>query len=171
MHTTHFPAFWRWVLPGLIAGLVFLAIALVTGAISTSFWGMPDGIARTIGLAAPADYGFAAVPVISGIMVHLALSIGLGALFTAIATWRRFQGRRLILAGFLFIMIETPIVLWGILHTVLSADAFHYYLGAIPWWGSVLGHVVYGVLLGWLLTLRSFSPDQRVTQQAAAPGA
>jgi len=44
-----------WALPGLIAGIVFLSIALVTGAIVTNFWALPDAIAHTLGIAALPD--------------------------------------------------------------------------------------------------------------------
>src|ERR687888_466652 len=81
-----------WVLPGFIAGVVFLSIALITGALVTTFWAMPDAIAHALGIAAPAGYGFAPVPVLVGIAVHLAFSIGLGIIFTAFARWRQLHG-------------------------------------------------------------------------------
>jgi hypothetical protein len=97
----------RWVLPGLIAGVVFLGVALLSGTLATATWAMPDAIAQTVGISAPTDYGFAAVPVMVGIAVHLALSIGFGALFTAIASWRRLHGGGLVVAAVIFITLET----------------------------------------------------------------
>ena len=140
-----------WVLPGFIAGVVFLGIALVTGAMVTNFWAMPDAIARAIGIAVPAGYGFAPVPVLVGIVVHLAFSIGLGVIFTAFARWRQLHGWMLVFAGVLFIMVETPISLWVVLHSLLSATTFSYFLSALPWWGSVPGRLLYGLVLGLLL--------------------
>lgn len=113
-----------WVLPGFIAGVVFLSIALVTGAMVTNFWAMPDAIAHVIGIAAPAGYGFALVPVLVGIVVHLVFSITLGVIFTAFARWRRLHGWVLVVVGVLFIMLETPIALWGVLHSLLPTTTF-----------------------------------------------
>jgi hypothetical protein len=140
-----------WVLPGFSAGVVFLSIALVTGAVATNFWAMPDAIAHTIGIATPAGYGFALVPVLVGIAVHLAVSIGLGIIFTAFARGLRLHGWVLVVAGVLFIMLETLIALWVVLHSLLPATAFYDFLGAIPWWGSVFGRCMYGLVLGLLL--------------------
>ncbi len=153
MKTSFFNALSRWVLPGLIAGAVFLVIVLVTGALATTVWAMPDAIAQTIGIAAPAGYGFALVPVVVGIAVHLALSIGLGAMFTAFVRWRRLHGWILVAAAVIFITIETPIALWVVMHTLLPATTFQFFLAAIPWWGSVLGHYLYALSLGLLLAL------------------
>jgi len=124
MRISYFNTLSRWVLPGLIAGAVFLVIALVTGALATTVWAMPDAIAQTIGIAAPARYSFALAPVLVGIAVHLALSIGLGAMFTAFAWKLRLHGWKLVAAAVLFITIETPIALWVVMNNVLPATTF-----------------------------------------------
>ncbi len=142
-----------WILPGLTAGLVFLAIVLLAGALSTNMWAMPDGIARTAGMATPANYGFAPIPVLIGVVVHLALSVVLGVIFTALVRWLRLHGWVLVAAAGVFITIETPIALWGVMHTLLPATTFSYFLAAIPLWGSVAGHYMYALVLGMLLML------------------
>jgi hypothetical protein len=170
MKKTFFGFLSLWILPGLIAGLVFLAIVLLAGALSTSVWAMPDGIARTVGIATPAHYGFAPIPVLVGVVVHLALSIILGAIFTAFVRWRRLHGWILLLAAALFISIETPIALWGIMHTLLPAATFYYFLAAVPLWGSVVGHYMYAQSLGMFVALSPFTtawkPQQTYMQPA-----
>lgn len=160
-----------WLLPGLIAGAVFLVTALVTGALATTAWAMPDAIAETVGIAAPAGYGFALVPVVVGIAVHLALSIGLGALFTAIALRLRLHGWVLVGAAALFITIETAIALWAVMHTLLPAPTFQYFLAAIPFWGSVLGHYLYALILGVLLVRSPFIAVRKPKQSSTRSGA
>jgi hypothetical protein len=155
MKSTYYQALRVWLLPGLIAGLLFLGIALMAGTLTTSTWAMPDAIAHTLGLSAPPDYSFALVPVIVGITVHLGLSIALGAVLAAIASWWQLQGWRLLVAGVLLIGCETPIALWGVLHPLLPIITFHYYLAAVPLWGSVLGHVLYALTLSLLLLVQS----------------
>lgn len=151
MKRSFFKSFSLWVWPGLVAGLVFLAVALISGALTTTVWALPDGIARTLGMDAPAGYAFAPVPVLSGIVVHLAFSIGLGALLAAFVLWRRLHGWMVVVAAVLLVTVETPVALWIVLHNVLPAAAFQYFLSAVPLWGSLLGHYLYALVLGLLL--------------------
>jgi hypothetical protein len=173
MKISFFNALSLWVLPGLIAGVVFLVIAIVIGALATTAWAMPDAIAQVIGIPAPAGYGFASVSVLVGVAVHLALSIGLGALFTVFVRWRRLQGWVLVAAAVIFVTIETPIALWVVLHNLWPATTFSFFLAAIPWWGSVLGHYLYALTLGLLLALNPFitvgwKPQQPSTRVGAS---
>lgn len=157
----------RWFLPGLIAGVVFLAIALLAGALSTTMWAMPEGIAQTVGVNAPVGYGFALGPFLVGIMVHLVLSIGLGAVFTAIALRLRLHGWVLIVATAVFVSVETAVALWVVLHSIESAATFSYFLSAIPLWGSLLGHYAYALVLGLLLVFGPFALKREPQQQIA----
>ena len=172
MKPSFFNSLALWVLPGLVAGVAFLTIALIAGAVTTTVWAMPDAIAQTVGIAAPAEYGFALVPVLAGIAIHLALSIGLGAVFAAFARWRRLHGWLLVVAAAIFITIETPVALWAVLHTLLPATTFHFYLAAIPLWGSLVGHYLYALILGLLLARSPFvvawKAQQPTRQEASA---
>ncbi len=167
MQTPHFHSTFRWFLPGLIAGLVFLAIALLAGALSTTAWAMPEGIARTMGVSAPVGYGFALGPLLVGVVVHLVLSIALGAVFTATALWLRLHGWVLIVAAVIFVSVETAVALWVVLHNVVSATVFRYFLSAIPLWGSLLGHYAYALVLGLLLVFGPFALYRNPQQQNA----
>ncbi len=157
MQTSFFHSTSRWFMPGLIAGIVFLAVALLSGALSTTVWAMPEGIARTVGVSAPVGYSFALVPLLVGIVIHLVLSVALGAVFTAIALRLRLHRWVLVVAAAVFVSVETAVALWVVLHTILSASAFSYFLSAIPWEGSVLGHYAYAFVLGLLLVYGPFA--------------
>jgi hypothetical protein len=152
-------------LPGLIAGIVFLAVALLSGAISTTVWAMPEGIARTVGVSTPSGYDFALGPFLVGVVVHLVLSVLLGALFTAIVLRLRLQSWLLVVAAVVFVSIETAVALWVVLHTILSASAFSYFLSAIPWEGSVIGHYAYALVLGLLLVYGPFAQSSKQQPQ------
>ena len=166
MKTSSFSSLSLWVLPGLTAGAVFLAVALLVSAFTTTVWAVPDSIAQAIGMAAPAGYGFALVPVVVGVAVHLAFSIGLGAIFTALAQRLQLHGWLLVAAAVTFIGIETPITLWGVLYHLLPATTFQYFLHALLFWGSFLGRMMYGLTLGLFLD-RLWKPQQYFTSQAA----
>ena len=165
MQTSLFRSTSRWFLPGLIAGVVFLAIAMLSGTFSTTVWAMPEGIAQTVGVSAPIGYGFALEPLLVGIVVHLVFSIALGAIFTATALRLRLHGWVLVAAAAVFVSVETAVALWVVLHTMLSASAFSYYLSAIPWWGSVFGHYAYALVLGLLLVSGPFALNRESRQQ------
>lgn len=167
MQTSLFHSTLRWFLPGLIAGTVFLAIALLAGALSTTVWAMPEAIAQTVGVSAPVGYGFALGPLLVGVVVHLVLSVGLGAVFTAIALWLRLHGWVLVAAAAVFVSVETAVALWVVLHNMLSATAFSYYLSAIPLWGSLLGHYAYALVLGLLLVFGPFALTRKPQRQTA----
>ncbi len=160
------PAFFTssslWVLPGLLAGVVFLVVAMVAGALATTAWAMPEAIAQVIGVVAPAGYEFAPVPLLVGIVAHLALSVGLGTLFAAFIRWRRLHGWMVVVAAVIFVTIETPIALWGVMHTLLPATTFHFFLAAVPLWGSVLGHYMYALILGLLLMFNPLIAARKV---------
>jgi len=137
----------RWLLPGLIAGVAFLGTAMVAGSFVTTAWAMPVAIAASVGMATH-GYGFQLVPVVVGVTVHLTISMALGAVFTEIARRLRLHGLRLVVGTWLLSGLETPISIWVILHTVLSASTFHFFLGAIPFWASITGRNLYGLVLG-----------------------
>jgi hypothetical protein len=139
----------QWLLPGLVAGAAFLAVAFLAGALTTTPWAMPDAVAAVLGVAT-SGYRFAAVPVLVGVAAHLAVSTVLGVLYLAIARRLRLRRGLLVLGAWVFSGVETPISLWGILHTVLAPQTFHYFLDAVPFWASFLGHNVYGLVLGLL---------------------
>ncbi len=164
MQTSRFNANSRWFMPGLIAGLVFLAIALLFGALSTTVWAMPEGIARTVGVNAPTSYSFALAPVLIGVVVHLVLSIVLGAIFTALALWLRLRGWVLVVAAVVFVSVETASALWVVLHNIVSGAVFTYFLSAIPWEGSVIGHYAYALVLGLLLAVGPFAINRKSPQ-------
>jgi hypothetical protein len=143
---------YRWLLPGLVAGVAFLAVVVAAGALDTSVWAVPDGIAAVLGVGSR-GYRYQGAAVLVGVAAHLAVSVLLGVLYLAIARRLRLRGALLVLGAWLFSGIETPVSLWGVVHTIVSGSTFHYYLDAVPFWASFLGHTVYGLVLG-LMSVR-----------------
>ena len=73
----------EWVLPGLVAGIVFAMFAMVVGIFTSALWAPPQGITQAIGIG-PDGHDFHAVPFILGLMGHMMNSIILGAIFVAV---------------------------------------------------------------------------------------
>jgi hypothetical protein len=144
-------------LPGLVAGLAFLAVAMVAGMSTTTAWGMPDAIAAAVGIPVR-GYGFQPLPVVVGVAVHLTVSMMLGALYQAIAQRLHLHRGRLVFGAWLFSGLETPVSIWGVLHTVLPASTFRFFLGALPFWASLAGRHAYGLVLGLAIAMMQQSP-------------
>jgi hypothetical protein len=68
----------NWILPGLIAGLVFAMWAMVVGLFTSTLWAPPQGIAQSIGIGSP-GHSFQAVPFVAGLMGHMMNSIVIGS--------------------------------------------------------------------------------------------
>ncbi len=168
MKTSLYSSTARWIMPGLIAGLVFLAIVLLSGVYSTTLWAMPEGIARTVGVSASAGYSFSFVPVFIGVVVHLVLSIALGALFTALALKMRLHGWMLVVAAAVFVSSATGFALCGFLHVIASSATCSYFWAASTGWGSVIGHYAYALVLGLLLMVGPYAINRNREPQLRA---
>jgi hypothetical protein len=137
----------QWLVPGLAAGLVFLAFEMLAGATSTSAWQFPEAIAQTIGIGSPtADFQPSAF--VAGIAIHFAFSVALGVLFVAAAHRLRLSGARLLIGAIVFIYAESAISIWAVLHSLFPAT-LPVLLGAVPFWASLLGRTAFGLTLGW----------------------
>ncbi|MBV9322216.1 MAG: hypothetical protein JO352_00345 [Chloroflexi bacterium] len=133
------PSASRWLVPGLTAGAVFLGIELLAGWLTTSLWSFPEAIAEMIGV--PPSWS---LPV--GIIVHFTFSLGLGAVFVALAERFQLRGLKLLAAGVLFIMAESPISIWLVLNT-LYPTTLPILFAAVPFWASLLGRIAFGLTL------------------------
>jgi hypothetical protein len=129
----------RYLVPGLSAGAVFLSIELLAGAFTTDLWRFPAAIAETIGVNSPL------APAL-GVVIHFAGSMLLGALFVVCAERFQLRGRRLLAAGVLFMLAESPISIWLVLHT-LFPTTLPILFDAVPFWASLLGRIMFGVVL------------------------
>jgi hypothetical protein len=135
----------RFVVPGLIAGTGFMGFEMVVGAMTTSAWSFPQSIVQTIGMGAPTSQ-LDVAQLVLGVAIHLAFSVGLGALFVAIAERFGLSGRRLFAAGVLYMWAESFISIWLVLHTLLP-DTLPILFAAVPFWASFVGRSAFGILL------------------------
>jgi hypothetical protein len=156
----------RWVLPGLYAGTLFLLLEILIGAFTTTPWAFPEGVAEVVRIGRP-TYDLQPVPLMTGLVVHLTVSVGLGALFTGIAGRLRLRGGRLIIGSWLFSGTETAVVIWGVLHPLFPTTV-HYLLNAIPLAASIAGHNLFGLSLGLILSREHRRPVPRDDRHRAA---
>jgi len=129
----------RYLIPGVSAGAIFLGIELLAGAFTTDLWRFPTAIAETIGVDSPL------APAL-GVVIHFACSMMLGALFVACAERLQLRGRRVLAAGVLFMLAESAISIWLVLHT-LFPTTLPILFDAVPFWASLLGRIMFGVVL------------------------
>ena len=156
----------KWVLPGLLAGLVFAMWAMVVGLFTSTLWAPPQGIAQSIGVGTP-GHNFQLVPFVAGLMGHMMNSIVLGAIFIAIARALRVHGPIAVFGGMIYGLIAYVAMYWVLLRGVLSSTSASF-LSANPEWSWVAGHLMFGVVLG---ALAAYGPLRTLYGQTARPTA
>jgi hypothetical protein len=139
----------RWILPGLIAGLVFAMWAMVVGLFTSNLWAPPEGIAQSIGIGAP-GHAFQLVPFVAGLMGHMMNSVILGIIFIAIARAIHLQGVTTVIGGMVYGLLVYGAMYWVLLRGLLASTSASF-LSANPEWSWIAAHLMFGVVLGALV--------------------
>jgi hypothetical protein len=139
----------RWVLPGLIAGLVFAMWAMVVGIFTSNLWAPPQGIAQSVGIGAE-GHNFQLVPFVFGMLGHMMNSVIIGVIFIAIARVVHLRGAGAVIGGMIWGVIAY-VVMYRVVLRVLLASTSASFLSANPEWSWIAGHLMYGVVLGALV--------------------
>jgi hypothetical protein len=157
-----------WILPGLVAGLVFAMWAMMVGLFTSTFWAAPQGIAQSIGVGSP-GHNFQLVPLVVGLMGHMVNSIVVGIVFIAIARALRLQAPVAVVGGMVYGLIVYVGMYWVLLRGVLSSTSASF-LSANPEWSWIAAHLMFGFVLGALAAygpLRSlYGHSTRLTSAA-----
>jgi len=151
----------NWVLPGLIAGLVFAMWAMLVGLFTSTLWAPPQGIAQSIGIGSP-GHNFQLVPFVAGLIGHMMNSIVLGVVFIAIARALRLQSYGAVVGGMVFGVIVYGATYWVLLRGAFSSTSASF-LSANPEWSWVAAHLMFGVVLG---ALAAYGPLRTLHGQA-----
>ena len=138
----------KWVLPGLIAGLVFAMWSRVVGLFTSTLWAPPQGIAQSIGIGST-GHNFQLVPFVAGLMGHMMNSIVLGAVFIAIVRVLRMHGPIAVAGGMVYGVAVYAAMYWVLLRGILSSTSGSF-LSANPEWSWIVAHLMFGVVLGAL---------------------
>jgi hypothetical protein len=152
----------NWILPGVIAGLVFAMWAMVVGLFTSTLWAPPQGIAQSIGIGS-SGHDFQLVPILVGLMGHMMNSILLGVLFIAIARAIRLHGPAAVVGGMVYGVIVYVGMYWVVLRGVLGSTSASF-LSANPEWSWIAAHLMFGVVLG---TLAAYGPLRTLFGQTA----
>lgn len=139
----------RWILPGLVAGIVFAMWAMMVGLFTSTLWAAPQGIAQSVGIGGP-GHNFQAIPFLLGIMGHLMNSVVIGIVFIAIARAAHLRGVAAVIAGMMWGLIVYGAMYWVLLRGVLASTSASF-LSANPEWSWIAAHLMYGVVLGAVL--------------------
>jgi hypothetical protein len=142
----------RWIAPGLGAGAAFLLFEMLVGAVTTTAWAFPQSIVETIGLVAPTS-ALAPSVLLLGVTIHMAFSVGLGAVFITLTRRLGLRGTGgLLVAGVLFMWAESAISIWGVLHTLFPSTLYILF-SAVPFWASIVGRTAFGMVLASLVAV------------------
>jgi len=151
-----------WLAPGLVAGIMFAMFVMVVGIVASTFWAPPQGIAQAVGIG-PNGHDFHVVPFILGLMGHMMNSIIIGAIFVAILRTVRPGPAVTVMAGMAYGLVVYAVMYWVLLRhvfTIWAAQGVQSFLTANPEWSWVVGHLVFGMVLGGLL---AYGPWRQVS--------
>ena len=82
-------------------------------------------------------------------MGHLINSVILGLIFLAIAVAFNLRGLATVLVGAIYGVVAYTIIYWVLLRGLLSGTSGSF-LSADPLWSVIIGHLVFGAVLGLL---------------------
>jgi len=133
---------------GLIAGLVFAMWAMIVGIFATNLWAAPQGIAQALGIGHQ-GHDFQIVPFIVGLAGHMMNSIIFGLIFLAIVVALQLRGIASVVVGMIYGIVVYALMYWLVLRNLLSGTSGSF-LSANPEWSWILGHLMFGAVLGLL---------------------
>jgi hypothetical protein len=132
----------------LIAGLVFAMWAMIVGVFTTNLWAAPQGIGQALGVGHQ-GHDFQIVPFIVGLAGHMMNSIIFGLIFLAIAIVVQLRGVAAVVVGMIYGIVVYAVMYWVVLRNLLSGTSGSF-LSANPEWSWVVGHLMFGAILGLL---------------------
>jgi len=133
---------------GLIAELVLSMWAMIVGIFTTNLWAAPQGIGQALGIGHQ-GHDFQIVPFIVGLAGHMMNSIIFGLIFLAIAVALQLRGVAAVVVGMIYGIVVYAVMSWVVLRNLLSGTSGSF-LSANPEWSWVLGHLMFGAVLGLL---------------------
>lgn len=135
-------------LAGLIAGLPLAMWLMIVGIFTSNLWAVPQGIAQTVGIG-HAGHDFQLVPFILGLAGHMMNSIILGLIFLGVAVVLKLRGLASVIVGMIYGIVAYEIIYWVVLRGLLSGTSGSF-LSANPQWSWIIGHLMFGAVLGLL---------------------
>ncbi len=154
----------EWALPGLVAGMMFAVFAMVVGIFTSALWAPPQGIAQAIGIG-PNGHDFHIVPFILGLIGHMMNSIVIGAIFVALVRAARPGPAVIAMGGVVYGLAVYVLMYWVLLRNVFTlwaAPGVQSFLSSNPEWAWIVGHLIFGMVLGGLL---AYGPGRLAAQQ------
>jgi uncharacterized membrane protein YagU involved in acid resistance len=148
---------------GLTAGLVFAMWAMIVGAFTpgSNLLAAPQGIAQSIGIGAQ-GHDIQIVPLLAGLMGHMMNSVLFGLLFVGILAALKLRGSATVVAGMVYGLAVYVVMYLVVLRGLLSSTSASF-LSANPEWSWIVGHLMFGVAMGALL---SYGPLARRDEAA-----
>jgi len=146
---------------GLIAGLPLAMWLMIVGIFASTLWAPPQGIAQAVGIGNP-GHDFQLVPFILGVMGHMINSLILGLVFLGIAKMLDLRGPAVVLGGMVYGIVAYEVIYWVLLRGVLSATSGSF-LSAGPEWSRIIGHLMFGAVLGILFAYRPLRLSRQET--------
>jgi len=138
--------------------MVFAMWAMIVGLFTSNLWAPPQGIGQAVGLGQQ-GHDFQVVPLVVGLMGHMMNSIIFGLIFLAIAVALKLRGVAAVVVGMMYGIVVYAAMYWLVLRNLLSGTS-GLFLSANPEWSWVLGHLMFGLVLGLLFAYGPLSRSE-----------
>ena len=158
-HVTRFDAKAA-ILPGAIGGLAggmaMAMFSMITATSRDGFWAPVRGITSVVFGDEHYGGGFDFFPVAVGAAGHMMNSMMLGVVFAVLAgvLLTRASATVLTAAGAVFGLMVWAVMVGGVAQAAQSSDLF---VDSVPQWAWVAGHMMFGAITGFALSLASRS--------------
>lgn len=143
---------------GLIAGLVFAMWAMIVGIFTSNLWAPPQGIGQALGIGHQ-GHDFQIAPFIVGLMGHMMNLIIFGLIFLGVALALKLRGVAAVVVGMMYGIVVYVAMYWVVLRNLLSGTSGSF-LSANPEWSWILGHLMFGAVLGLLFAYGPLSRSE-----------
>jgi uncharacterized membrane protein YagU involved in acid resistance len=130
--------------------------AMIVGTFTSNLWAPPQGIGQALGIGHQ-GHDFQVVPFIVGLMGHMMNSIILGLVFLGIAVALRLRGMAAVVVGMVYGIVVYVVMYQLVLRNLLNGTSGSF-LSSNPEWSWILGHLMFGLVLGLLF---AYGPLQR----------
>lgn len=139
---------------GMIAGVVMSMFEMIVGFFDKGFWAPLRGISAVfgIGIEPVNQYGFALMPALAGVVIHMAMSMMLGIAFFIL--FNKILENKTFNIGLMTAMIWGFVVYVVMFFVVLPLSFLpggEIMINSEPQWAWIVGHLMFGAV-GYIAT-------------------
>jgi uncharacterized membrane protein YagU involved in acid resistance len=143
---------------GIVAGTAMSMFEMIVGIFDKGFWAPLRGISAVFGIGIESidQYSFSLIPVIAGVVIHMIMSMMLGAVFFVLFD-KILEGKSFnigIITAMLWGFVVYMVMFWIVLPLSIFPGG-DIMINSEPQWAWIVGHLMFGAV-GYL-TIKKMS--------------